>query len=405
MGNWKKTFAVIWSGQFVSILTSSVVSYAIIFWLSIETGSAEVLAFSALSALMPQAVLGLFAGVWVDRWHRKRTMILADAFIACCTLFLAVLFWLDAARIGHIYLILALRSAGSAFHTPAMQASVPLLAPERELTRVAAIGQTIQSVCNIAGPALGGLLLAAMAMEYILLLDVAGAAVACLALAFVHIPDPQKGRAGHRFGRELREGLAVVVTTPGMGWLFLLSTALWFFVMPVGAMFPLMTLQHFGGDTFDMSIVEMLWSAGAVVGGAALGLRNYRGNRVLLINAMYLAFGLYLVAGGMLPPGGFVWFCVLNIAAGCAMSLQSAAFMSVVQYHIPADRLGRVLSLSFSLNLIPSAVGLLSAGFLAERVGIASTFLIAGLLICLLGFFSFTRRAMIRLGHFGRVSE
>ena len=120
MQNWKRTFAIIWSGQLISILSSSIVAYAIIFWMSIETRSAEVLTLSAIAGMLPQAVLGLFVGVYVDRWDRKRTMILADSFIALCTLGLAVLFWLDIAELWHVYLLLACRSVGSAFHVPAM---------------------------------------------------------------------------------------------------------------------------------------------------------------------------------------------------------------------------------------------------------------------------------------------
>lgn len=60
MNNWKKVFAIIWTGQFFSILTSSIVNFAIILWLSFETKSAEVLAFAAIAAMLPQSVLGLF---------------------------------------------------------------------------------------------------------------------------------------------------------------------------------------------------------------------------------------------------------------------------------------------------------------------------------------------------------
>ena len=94
MENWKKTFAVIWSGQLASILSSSVVAFAIIFWVSLETGSAQVLALAAIAGMLPQSLLGPLVGVYVDRWDRKWTMILADSFIALCTLLLAVLFWL-----------------------------------------------------------------------------------------------------------------------------------------------------------------------------------------------------------------------------------------------------------------------------------------------------------------------
>ena len=167
MNNWKKVFAIIWTGQFFSILTSSIVNFAIVLWLSFETKSAEVLALATIMAMLPQSVLGLFTGIFVDRWKRKRVMILADSFIAFCTLILAVLFYLDIAKIGHVYLLLALRSAGSAFHMPAMQASVPLLAPKSELIRIAGINQIIQSVCNIAGPALAALFISFMKMTNI----------------------------------------------------------------------------------------------------------------------------------------------------------------------------------------------------------------------------------------------
>ena len=190
MENWKKTFAVIWSGQLASILSSSVVAFAIIFWVSLETGSAQVLALAAIAGMLPQSLLGPLVGVYVDRWDRKWTMILADSFIALCTLLLAVLFWLGVARMWHIYVLLACRSIGSAFHTPAMQASVPLLAPKQQLTRIAGINQIISSLSNIIGPAFGALLINLTGIGNILLLDVAGAFIACTTLLLVRIPNP-----------------------------------------------------------------------------------------------------------------------------------------------------------------------------------------------------------------------
>lgn len=195
MENWKKTFAVIWSGQLASILSSSVVAFAIIFWVSLETGSAQVLALAAIAGMLPQSLLGPLVGVYVDRWDRKWTMILADSFIALCTLLLAVLFWLGVARMWHIYVLLACRSIGSAFHTPAMQASVPLLAPKQQLTRIAGINQIISSLSNIIGPAFGALLINLTGIGNILLLDVAGAFIACTTLLLVRIfPIPNAAR-------------------------------------------------------------------------------------------------------------------------------------------------------------------------------------------------------------------
>src|SRR5690606_40724434 len=105
-------------------------------------------------------------------------------------------------------IFLALRSVGSAFHAPAMQASVPLLAPESELGRVAGINQVIMSVSSIAGPALGALMVTSLDMGWVMLFDVVGAAIAVVSLLFVTIRNPERKNAHlkpHVF-RELEEG-------------------------------------------------------------------------------------------------------------------------------------------------------------------------------------------------------
>ena len=397
MENWKKTFGIIWSGQLASILSSSVVGYAILFWMSIETGSAEVLALTTKTKKQPQTQLGPVVGVYVDRWDRKRTMILADSFIAFCTLILAVLFWFDVAQMWHIYILLACRSVGSAFHTPSMQASVPLLAPEAQLTRVAGVNQIINSLSNIIGPALGAVLISFTGIGNILLLDVAGAIIACTSLLFVHIPNPVRSTLKPNLWREFREGFSAITAVPGMAWLFTLTILVLFFIMPVGVMFPLMPLQHFGGGAFEMSLIEIVWGGGALVGGAVMGARTYRVSRIVLVNLMYLVVGLSFALSGLLSPAGFLWFALFTAAAGSSSSVFNASFVSVVQTRIEAGMLGRVMSLYRSFGLLPAALGLLGTGFLAENVGLPTTFVVAGTSIVAVGAAGFFIPSVMRL--------
>ena len=399
MDNWKRVFAIIWTGQFLSILTSSIVNFAIVLWLSLETGSAEVLAFATMAALLPQSVLGLFTGIFIDRWKRKRVMIMADSFIAFCTLILAVLFYFDLAKISHIYVLLALRSVGSAFHMPAMQASVPLLAPKSELMRIAGINQVIQSVCNIAGPALAGLFITMMKMTNILLLDVAGAAFACLSLCFVFIPDPshEERNSELHLWREAKEAIMEVRNQYGLSWLFLLSILATFVIMPVSVLFPLMTLNHFAGNAFQVSLVEVSWGGGALLAGALLGLKKYRWNEILLINGMYIALGLTFLFSGLLPVSGFIWFAVLTALGGVCGSLYFATFTTVIQSRIDPGVMGRVFSFYMSFSMLPSMIGLLSTGFLADSIGLGNTFIISGGFLCLIGILSFFIPSLISL--------
>lgn len=399
MDNWKRVFAIIWTGQFLSIQTSSIVNFAIVLWLSLETGSAEVLAFATMAALLPQSVLGLFTGIFIDRWKRKRVMIMADSFIAFCTLILAVLFYFDLAKISHIYVLLALRSVGSAFHMPAMQASVPLLAPKSELMRIAGINQVIQSVCNIAGPALAGLFITMMKMTNILLLDVAGAAFACLSLCFVFIPDPshEERNSELHLWREAKEAIMEVRNQYGLSWLFLLSILATFVIMPVSVLFPLMTLNHFAGNAFQVSLVEVSWGGGALLAGALLGLKKYRWNEILLINGMYIALGLTFLFSGLLPVSGFIWFAVLTALGGVCGSLYFATFTTVIQSRIDPGVMGRVFSFYMSFSMLPSMIGLLSTGFLADSIGLGNTFIISGGFLCLIGIISFFIPSLISL--------
>jgi len=322
-------------------------------------------------------LLGPLVGVYVDRWDRKRTMILADSFIALCTLALTALFWLGAARMWHIYILLACRSAGSAFHIPAMQASVPLLAPASQLTRIAGVNQIIASLSSIAGPALGALL---------------------ISLLCVRIPNPARDTTRKPdLWREFREGFSAMHAIPGMGWFFTLAIVVWFFIMPVGVMFPLMTLQHFGGGAFEMSLIEIVWGGGALVGGAVMGARTYRVSRIVLVNLMYLVEGLSFALSGLLSPAGFLWFALFTAAAGISSSVFNASFVSVVQTRIEAGMLGRVMSLYRSFGLLPAALGLLGTGFLAENVGLTTTFVVAGTIIVAVGAAGFFIPSVMRL--------
>lgn len=399
MNNWKKVFAIIWTGQFLSILTSSIVNFAIVLWISIETGSAEVLAFATIAALLPQSVLGLFVGIFIDRWKRKRIMILADSFIAFCTLILALLFYLDLAELGHIYVLLALRSVGSAFHSPAMQASIPLLAPQSELIRIAGINQMIQSSCNIAGPALAALLLSFMKMTNILLLDVAGAAFACISLLFVIIPDPERNPDQQKIQlrKEAREAITEVRRQKGLPGLFILSILATFFIMPVSVLFPLMTLNHFSGNTFQISLVEVAWGGGALLGGAFLGMKKFHLNEISLINWMYIVLGITFLLSGLLPVSGYLLFVIATAIGGISGALYMASFTTVVQTRIHPSVMGRVFSFYTSASLLPSMIGLLSTGFLADTIGIGNTFIIGGVIICILGIVSFSNSSIIYL--------
>jgi DHA3 family macrolide efflux protein-like MFS transporter len=402
--HWKKTFYILWTGQFVSLISSSAINFALIIWLSLETGSAEVLAMAAIAGLLPQTLIGPIAGVYVDRWPRKTTMILADAFIALCTLAMAVLLYKGSYDFNIIYGLLALRSIGSAFHMPALQASIPLLAPEDQLLRIAGVNQIIQSSSSIAGPALGAIAIGLMDISMVLLLDVAGACIAILTLLYIHIPRPTLAQQNTHLSPfkkvkdELSIGAKTIYQHPGIRLLFLFSILVTFFLMPLAVLFPLLTLQHFGGGKFEMSLIEVVWGVGMLVGGSFLSIFKPNTNKIILINAMHILLGISLSLSGVLSASGFYLFVALTILGGLSASIFSACFTTVLQEKIDASLLGRVFSIYYSIALLPSLLGLVGTGFLADQIGVRLTFVILGAVIILIGICSFFFPQLLALG-------
>ncbi|SFJ81661.1 MFS transporter [Myroides guanonis] len=400
--NWKRKFTILWVGQFLSLISSSAVNFAIIIWLSLETGSAEVLAFAAIAGLLPQALIGPFAGVYIDRWDRKKTMIFADSFVAVCTLVMSISFYMGNESLLLIYVMLGLRSVGSAFHMPAMQAAIPLLAPKEELLRIAGINQIIQSVSSIAGPALGALAIGLLSIGNVLLLDIIGAVFAITALLFIHIPNPEnldKSKASFKqvYG-DMKIGFNVIIGNKGLSYLFLYSVIAMFCIMPVAVLFPLLTINHFHGDKFEMSVIEIIWGVGMLFGGGLLGIWKPNIHKIIIINSMHIIIGITFAWSGLLGSEHFVFFVILTALGGMAASLYNASFTTIIQEEIQPNMLGRVFSLYYSSVVIPSVVGLLCTGFIADYVGITQTFIILGLLISSVGIASFFTPALMRLG-------
>lgn len=195
----------------------------------------------------------------------------------------------------------------------------------------------------------------------------------------------------------MKEGLQEVRRHKGIAWLMGISVLVTFFLMPVATLFPLMTVVHFEGSTFQMSLIEMIWGGGTLTGGLILGIWKFKVRKVILINISYLVLGAYLIGSGLLPTGGFTLFVLLTVIGGLSAPFYSSPFTTLLQTYIAPTALGRVFSLFGSLSLLPAVIGLLATGFIADHIGITRAFIYAGTIITLLGIFSFSVTSIMQL--------
>lgn len=382
--NWLRKFIAIYTGQFFSIISSAAVQFSIIWWLTDSTGGSPlVLTMAGLAGFLPQALVGPFAGTITDRYSRKLMMILADMTVALGSLLLFITMYFNEPSIPMVIVILVIRSLATAFHMPAMQASIPLLAPEEHLTKIAGWGQTISSISNIAGPALGMSLLAVSSLEWVLLFDVFGAVIASSILLFINIPSVVKTeeQVSSNIITEMKLGYHAIVKSPVVLKLTITMTVVALLYIPLGTYFPLMTRNYFEKGVVEAGIVESVFAIGLIVGGSLIGVLGDRFNKVSMMATGMLLMGATLFISGLLSPSYFYIFIVLAGLVGLSGPFFSAPFYALIQTEVEPQLLGRVFSFVTSLSLLATPIGYLVAGVLIEFTSVAILFSVSGILI------------------------
>ncbi|WP_349932158.1 macrolide efflux MFS transporter Mef(A) [Bacteroides faecis] len=381
--NWKLKFYTIWAGQAVSLITSAILQMAIIFYLTEKTGSAMVLSMASLVGFLPYAVFGPAIGVLVDRHDRKKIMIGADLIIAAAGAVLAIVALYMELPIWMVMVVLFIRSIGTAFHTPALNAVTPLLVPEEQLTKCAGYSQSLQSISYIVSPAVAALLYSVWELNAIIAIDVLGAVIASITVAIVRIPKlgDQVQSLKPNFIREMKEGMAVLRQNKGLFALLLVGTLYMFVYMPINALYPLITMEYFNGTPMHISITEIAYASGMLIGGLLLGLFGNYQKRILLITASIFMMGISLTISGLLPQSGFFIFVVCCAIMGLSGPFYSGVQTALFQEKIKPEYLGRVFSLTGSIMSLAMPIGLILSGFFADRIDVNHWFLLSGVLI------------------------
>jgi len=386
--DWQRNFFPMWIGQVLSLMGSRVVQFALIWYLAQTTGSATTLALAALVGLVPEILLGPIAGAYVDRWDRQMVMIVADGAVALASWGLAYLFWADAVEIWVIYIVLFIRSIGGSFHLPAMQASISLMVPEEQLTRVNGLNQMVSGVLTIAGPALGAFMLLLLPYYGIMLVDVATAILAIFLLMLVNVPLPDREESGHEqpsLWLDLREGMGYLLGWRGLMIMVGMAMLTRLLLTPAYTLLPLMVSGYFNGPPGQLGLLEGFLGLGMLAGGVILSLWGGFKRRIYTTMAGFVVLGIGLLVMGLAPAGLFVIALAGVLVIGLAVPLVDGPMMAILQATVDPNIQGRVFSLMGSLVGLAAPIGLILAGPISDWLGIQFWFLLSGILCVIIG--------------------
>lgn len=380
--NWKGTFFKIYIGQAFSLISTSAVQFSIIWWITTETRSALALTLASVIGLLPQALIGLFAGIWIDRFPRKRILILADALVATSSFLLAFAFMMGYRDLTLVYSVLLIRALGDTFHKPALQAAIPQLVPSKDLTRAGGFGQMITSACTMSGPMLGALLMSIASLEVVMFVDVIGACIAIGTLLSVRFKDDPPSTTFSMLA-DIRLGLKTMRSNKPLMRLavpMLISTIIF---VPLGSLLPLMVKTYFNGTAWHNGLVQTLFSLGMLLSAMIISITGGLKRQFLMITLSTGLLGICALVGGLLPSTVFWAFCIVVFVMGTTGMGFNIPFTAYIQRTVPQESLGKVISLITSIMSFAAPVGMFVAGPISEAIGVSNWMRIAGIVMLL----------------------
>jgi DHA3 family macrolide efflux protein-like MFS transporter len=390
---WLRSFGFLWIGQVFSLLGSGLVQFAIVWWLTRETGSAVVLTTATLFAILPDVLLSPFAGALVDRWNRKWVMILADTGVAVVTLILAVLFYFHIIEIWMIYVAITLRSLGGAFQYPAMQASTSLMVPEEHLARVSGANQTLRGILSITTPPLGALLMELLPFFGVISIDIITAFIAVTLVFLIKIPQPSVDRTTTitpmMVWKDVVEGAKFMVSWKGAVALVVIAAMVNFILAPAGALLPLLVTNYFNGDVWQFSIMESVSGFGMIAGGILLTIWGGFKKKIYTSILGIVGLGVGILGLGLAPASLF-WVGVIGYGiSGVMLPFANGPIMAIMQAYVPHEMQGRVFTLLNSCVGIMMPLSMLAAAPVAGWIGVRGWFILGGVITTFMGIGSF----------------
>lgn len=363
-----QTFLIIWFGQFASLLGSELTNFAITLWAWEITGQATPLSLILVFTQIPRLLVSPFAGLWVDRYHRKHLMLLGDFVAGLSTIALLLLFLTQQLQVWHLYISGAINGLFGYIQGLAYAASLTLIVPKKHYARATALGSVQMSGSYVLAPALAGALYAATGLTGVLSIDIATFGIAMASLALVKIPQPlipERPTKQKTSWSTLTYGLKYLWCRPSL--MALLS--FWVVNSLIGstvfAILPAMVLARSNNNPVVWGMLLAFFGMGGLLGGLAISISGGPKRRIhgVLIASALWKLGIVVLALAQRTGTKIGTALVCGFCSPFPESANQAIWMSKVE----PQAQGRVFATRFLLTQLSSPIGYAIAGPLADQ--------------------------------------
>ncbi|MFP4016202.1 MAG: MFS transporter [Halanaerobiales bacterium] len=372
-----RDFVLLWVGQAVSQLGSSVGFIAIMWWVQRKTGSALALGSLAMVQTFVSFLLSPVAGVISDRINRKWIIVLTDLIRGIVNCLFAYAAWKGHLALPWIFFGSAINAASSQFFLPSIAACLPQLVGREYLEKANSLREMTGNISGIFGYALGGVLVAFFGIPLILLLNGVSFILSALSELFIIIPDVQeKAKMNIKlFFDDLKVGINYIKNDKFLSRFLKVIVLVNFSFIPFMVLLPYFVENHLNASSSVFGYINSANTIGMLIGALILTLTSF-----LKRHIWFLKWGLSIQAAALflapLIPGQY-WIVHLLIYGlfGLVNSIINISFMSSIQRTVDPSYMGKVFSLIYAvaMSLQPLASGL--SGVITEYIGISIVFM------------------------------
>jgi len=342
---WKKKTSIFLTSQAITLFGSSLVQFALVWYVTLKTGSGFWVSMLTICAYVPQFLVSFFAGVWADRYSRKKLIIYADASIAVTTLILVILLsYINKSTmlLSAILITSVIRSIGAGIQTPSVGAIIPQLVPKEKLMRVNGINATIQSIVQFAAPAAAGAILSLSTLKTTLFIDIVTAIIGIGLFSCIFVPKQERieNEKQTSIFEDLITGVKYAFADKFLSNLLLLFGLYIFLCVPAGFLATLFVSRTYGNSYIYLTIVELVGFAGMTAGGILIGFWGGFNNRVLTLFVGIISFGILGI--GMGAVNNFIVYLILMFVYGIAITMVQTSTTTLIQENTKPEMQGRI---------------------------------------------------------------
>lgn len=363
-----RIFTLIWFGQTISMIGSSLTSFGLGIWVYQQTKSITLFSLVSLSLALPIILISPFAGALVDRWNRRWVMILSDLGSGLSTLSIAILLATNQLEIWHIYLATAISATCGTFQIPAYEAAITMLVPKQHFARANGMVQIGIALGQLIAPILGGVLLVFIHLQGIIFIDFVTFLFAIIPLLLVRFADPQDLTNQKLEQKNLLQsaidGWQYIASRVGLLSLLIFIALSNFIVGFVEVLFTPLVLSF--ASEIELGTVLSTGGMGMLIGSLVVSTWGGSHRYILNVLGFTLLGGFSVLAAGMKTSVVLVALAAFLFFFGLPISTSSSQV--IFQKKVPPHIQGRVFALTGAITAAALPLAYVVAAPLAEKV-------------------------------------